>query len=46
MKSAGADGTRGHGMRQAALVLSLLTLLAGVTLVVKNLVERTGYRGR
>ncbi|HUL47489.1 MAG TPA: sulfate ABC transporter permease subunit CysW [Steroidobacteraceae bacterium] len=29
----------------AFAVASLLTLLAGVTLVVKNLVERTGYRG-
>jgi len=27
-------------------VASLLTLLAGLTLVVKTLVERTGYRGR
>ncbi|HXY96492.1 MAG TPA: sulfate ABC transporter permease subunit CysW [Steroidobacteraceae bacterium] len=30
----------------AFAVASLLTLLAGVTLLVKNLVERTGYRGR
>jgi sulfate transport system permease protein len=30
----------------AFAVASLLTLLAGLTLVVKNLVERTGYRGR
>jgi sulfate transport system permease protein len=30
----------------AFAVASLLTLLAGVTLVVKTLVERTGYRGR
>jgi sulfate transport system permease protein len=30
----------------AFAVASLLTLLAGLTLVVKTLVERTGYRGR
>jgi sulfate transport system permease protein len=30
----------------AFAVASLLTLLAGLTLVVKSLVERTGYRGR
>jgi sulfate transport system permease protein len=30
----------------AFAVASLLTLLAGVTLVIKTLVERTGYRGR
>jgi sulfate transport system permease protein len=29
----------------AFAVASLLTMLAGLTLVVKNLVERTGYRG-